>query len=259
MILLVLLFALPMVALFALSRHRALTGIIAMGVLSFLLAAVYALQGAPDVAVAEAAIGAALVTLIYVLAVRRTGRLVIVAADVPTLFHRQGNELVGLEYDLLARFAEEEHLELMVHFVSPQEVADAVKNGNAEVGAGGMVSFDRKGCLTTQEHLETALFAVGGQDQEAPPPWIDAELEQLAGSLRKGKRVCVTLDLARFLALGGDVIGTDRVQVRRLPELHSYQFLIAQDCQELQVKLNRYLERLRNSGELDTLIQRHLR
>ncbi len=257
MIRLVLLAVLPVIAVYALSRRRSLTGIIAMGVLSFLLAAVYALQGAPDVAVAEAAIGAALVTLIYVLAVRRTGRLVGAAAYVPTLFHREGDDLVGLEYDLLARFAEEEHLELMVQFASPQEVVDAVRNGGAEVGAGGMLSLDREGCLATKEHLETALFAVGGQDQEVSPPWIDAELEQLAESLRKGKRVSVTVDLARFLALGGNAIEPD--QVRRLSEPHAYRFLVARDCGELQTKLNRYLERLRNSGELDVLIRRHVR
>lgn len=255
MILLVLLAVLPVVAVFALSRQRPLTGIIAMGVLSFLFAAVYALQGAPDVAVAEAAIGAALVTLIYVLAVRRTGRLVVAASDVPTLFHREGDELVGLEYELLAGFAQEEHLELMVHFASPQEVVDAVRSGDAEVGAGGMLALDREQCVATRAHLETALFAVGGREEETPQ-WIEEELESLVEQLRDGHQAPVMLDLARFLAIG-DTLDAD--QVRRLPGDNAYRFLIARDRQELHRKLDRYLERLRSSGELDALVRRHVR
>ncbi len=257
MILLILLSVVPLVAAFALSRHRSLTGIIGMGVLSFLLAAVYALQGAPDVAVAEAAIGAALVTLIYVLAVRRSGRLVVVASDVPTLFHREGTRLVGLEYELLAGFAHDEHLELMVHFASPEEVADAVRSGDAEVGAGGMLPHDQKGCLATQAHLETALFVIGGKGSDSPPAWRMDDLDQLSEMLRNEQQVPMTVDLARCLALGGDAIGPGRVQ--RLSEPCAYRFLVAKGRKELHRKLDRYVEQLRSSGELDALIRRHVR
>jgi len=257
MILLVLLAVLPLVAAFALSRHRPLTGIIAMGVLSFLLAAVYALQGAPDVAVAEAAIGAALVTLIYVLAVRRAGRLVVAACDVPTLFHREGTGLVGLEYEILAGFAHEEHLELMVHFASPEEVADAVQSGDAEVGAGGMLPADQHGCLATQAHLATALFVIGGEGSDSPPTWRREDLDQVSEMLRHEVRTPMTIDLARCLALGGDAIGSGGVQ--RLSEPSAYRFLVAEDRKELHRKLDRYVDQLRSSGELDVLIRRHVR
>ena len=257
MILLILLSVVPLVAVFALSRHRPLTGIIGMGVLSFLLAAVYALQGAPDVAVAEAAIGAALVTLIYVLAVRRAGRLVVVASDVPTLFHREGTRLVGLEYELLAGFAHEEHLELMVHFASPEEVADAVRSGDAEVGAGGMLSRDQKGCLATQAHLETVLFVIGSEASDSPAAWRRDDLDQLSEMLRNKQRAPMTVDLARCLALGGDAIGAGHVQ--RLSESCAYRFLVSEDRKELHRKLDRYVEQLRSSGELDALIRRHVR
>ncbi len=78
-VLLVLLSLLPVLAAFALSRRRRFTAIVGMGLFSLILSAVYLLLHAPDVAVTEAAINAALITFLYIITIRKTAKLLIVS------------------------------------------------------------------------------------------------------------------------------------------------------------------------------------
>jgi energy-converting hydrogenase B subunit D len=52
-----------------------LSAAVAFGIFSFLLSLEFYILQAPDVAIAEAGIGAGLTTAIYILAIRGTGRL----------------------------------------------------------------------------------------------------------------------------------------------------------------------------------------
>ena len=61
-------------AFMALSFKDLLSSVISLGIMSLLLSLEFYLLGAPDVAIAEAAIGAGLTTAIYVIAIRRTNR-----------------------------------------------------------------------------------------------------------------------------------------------------------------------------------------
>ena len=104
----ILLALLPVVAGVALTQSRRLSAIIGMGLFSFMLAAAYLLMHAPDVAITEATIGAALVTAIYVLAIRRTGRLIVVADEVEAAVSADGavdvRELVHERRDEFERY-----------------------------------------------------------------------------------------------------------------------------------------------------------
>jgi len=61
-------------AFMALSFKDLLSSVISLGVMSLLLSLEFYLLEAPDVAIAEAAIGAGLTTVIYVITIKRTGR-----------------------------------------------------------------------------------------------------------------------------------------------------------------------------------------
>ncbi len=256
---LVLLALLPITAGFALLQRRRLYAIIGMGVFSLLLASVFFLSHAPDVAITEAAIGAALVTFIYVLAIRKTGRLTVAANEVPGLLERVGEEIVGLEWEILDRVATTLGLDLVVRFVPREEVELAVFRGEADVAAGGIASSEAgAGLLQTPEHLPTARFRVRGPATGPVPADVApfrGDLSDVIGAVRRGDPVGVELDLARLLALSR--YNLNAYEVDKDDEGLFYTFLVSPSRAILHRRLTDVLAALRSSGELETMIRRY--
>ena len=255
-----LLVLLPVVAALTLCQRRRLMAVIGMGVFSLLLSAVYLLAAAPDVAIAEAAIGAALVTVIYVLAIRKTGRLVVMGCEVPGLLGREGKQIVGLEHDILEGFARELGLDLYVQFVPREAIESALLRGEADIAAGGLVEGDSMpGLCTTPAHLPTAKFrVVMGKGAKPPAEFAGSRgyLSDIIEAVRHKRPLEVTLDLARFVAVSRqDLTG---YEVERLPGEPAYTFLVNPNRTDLVLKLGAFLGRLRESGDLETLIRRHI-
>ena len=252
----VLLLTLPIIAGYALTRARRLTAVIGMGMFSVVIAAVYLLSHAPDVAITEAAIGAGLVTFIYILAIRKTGRLVIIGDEAPGLIQRDGEGITGLEWEILAGFARELGLEPTMRFVPRAEVAAALRRGDGDIGAGGIVdtNIDPELHVTTG-HLPTALFTVTAADYSDRHHRTFDYFSEIVQAIRNNEPIATTIDLARYLAVAR--IGLSRYQVTRLPEPHAYVFVVAADQAEMYTRLQRYLHRLRQTGTLDELIRRY--
>jgi len=261
----ILLALLPVVAAIALFQSRRLSAIIGMGLFSFMLAAVYLLMNAPDVAITEATIGAALVTAIYVLAIRRTGRLTVVADEVPGLLAREGDHIVGLEYEILEGFARHIGLDLSIQFVPLRRVRWLVAHQEADLGAGGMIRrTDSEGALaSTPVHLETGVFAFsnGRQETESAPlggiPDYQGYFSELLAHDRQGTLSAVvgSLDLARVLSLGR--VGAGLQDLGRVEGDYGYAFLVPRQRAKLRKDYAAYLAQLRESGQLARLIKRH--
>lgn len=259
----ILLALLPIVAGIALVQSRRLSAIIGMGLFSFMLAAVYLFMKAPDVAITEATIGAALVTAIYVLAIRRTGRLVVVADEVPGLLAREGKHIVGLEYDILAGFAREVGLDLSIQFVPLRRVRWLIDHREADMGAGGIIPLaDAAGSLlTTPQHLDTGVFTFAARSKLGKAPETAPDYEGYYSELLTHDRngalptVASSLDLARVLALGRS--GATLHGLDRIDGTYGYSFLISQKRAELQSDYAEYLTQLRDSGQLADIIARH--
>lgn len=261
----VLLALLPIVAGISLAQSRRLSAIIGMGLFSLILAAVYLLMHAPDVAITEATIGAALVTAIYVLAIRRTGRLTIAADEVPRLIAREGDHIVGLEYEILEGFAQQIGLDLSVHFVPLRRVRWLVAHHEADLGAGGIIplSGSEEALSSTPIHLETGVFAFPAKSKqyESEPleeaPDYEGYFSELLDHDKNGtlSTVATSLDLARVLALGR--AGASLQDLDRVDGEYGYAFLIAKKRVKLQRDYAGYLARLSASGQLKDMIERH--
>ena len=256
-----LLVILPIIAAFALTRRRRLAAVVAMGVYSLIISAVYAFAGAPDVAITEAAIGAALVTFIYILAIRKTGRLVVIGDSAPGLLFREGDRILGLEYEILSGFARHLGLDLVVRFLPRTDVEEALLRGDGDIGAGGIVDpKDDERLLITPGHLPTALFhltKVGQPPGEARDhsAIYSGYFSDLREAIQAGAQQSCTLDLARFLAVSRS--GLSDYSVDRSYESHLYSFVVPEERSGFHSRLVAYLERAKGSGELDRLIRRH--
>ncbi len=255
----VLLLLLPALAIFSLSQRRRLTAVMGMGLFSLVLAATYLFYNAPDVAITETAIGAALVTFIYVLAIRKTGRLVVVCDEAPRLVSYEGGGIVGLEQEILSGFARELGLDLVVRIVPCDDVSAALKRGEADIGGGGIIRevCDQSGLMTVG-FLPSALYRVsGGIVKDAKHLRENEEyFEDTLEAIREQRPLSMTLDLARFLAASR--LNLSNYDVERIEGEFSYCFLVSQDQPELLIQLNAYLERLTESGEMERLIERYM-
>ena len=262
---LVLLGLLPLTATLALLQRRRLYAIIGMALTSLLLASVFYLSQAPDVAITEAAIGAALVTFIYVLAIRRTGRLNVVASEVPGLMERVGDRIQGLEWEILDRFARRVGLDLSVQFVRIDEIEKALLQRDADLGAGGLVvdAWDRR-LLTSRQHLPTARVEVVGPgsssawdgESDRSSPSLVGHLTDVIDAVRDRRPIDIRLDLARFLVLSRH--GLDGYRAVRDDTETGYAFVVAPHRADLHARLEAMIEELRASGDLDRMAERYL-
>jgi uncharacterized MnhB-related membrane protein len=257
----VLLILLPVVAAFALLQRRRLTAVVGMGVFSLLLAAVYLLSHAPDVALTEAAIGAALITFVYVLAIRKTGRIVVVADEAPGLLYREGERIVGLEQEILAGFSRHLGFDLVVEFRPREEVEPTLLRGEADIGAGGIVSEGDARFFQTPPHLPTALFHLSPTGEKETPPEIrpakifSGYFSDFLDRTRAGQGTAAILDLARFeqisrLTLSG-------YEVTRLPGRYAYRFLVSREREHLYEQLVSYMKSLKEEGTLEDFVRRY--
>ncbi|MBU0595770.1 DUF4040 domain-containing protein [Candidatus Bipolaricaulota bacterium] len=251
---------LPVLAIVALTQRRRLAAIIGMGLFSFVLAATYLLLRAPDVAITEATIGAALVTAIYVLAIRRTGRLVVVADEAPGLLSREHEQIVGLEQEILQGFAHHLGLDLTIRVVPHEDVIGLIEAGEADIGAGGLVPMGDSSVLSAPSHLSTALFVVSRESapysEDRPVQGYPGYFSDLHDRLRTAERAPIILDLARFLALTRR--GLSLPTSKRLEGDYGYSLIVAQGRRDLHRDLSDYVERLRRSGRLGDLIARYV-
>ena len=252
----VLLLALPVIAVFALTRARRLTAVISMGLFSFVIAATYLLSHAPDVALTEAAIGAGLVTFIYILAIRKTGRLVIVADEAPGLLSREGERITGLEWEILLGFSRVIGLDPVVRFLPQAEVGEALRRGEGDIGAGGIVDEGIKsGLVGSPGYLPTALYEIEPEEALGHKKRDFNYFTELSGAIRSGEAVQARVDLARFMNLARGALTGYRVTRRE--GTFSYVFLLSAEQKELYDRLCDYLKELQESGRLDEMVRRY--
>ena len=261
----VLLLLLPIIAGISLFQRRRLAAVIGMGLFSLVLAATYLLHSAPDVAVTEAAIGAALVTVIYVLAIRRTGRLLVVADEVPGLLAVEGGKLVGIEVEILDGFARRLGLDLSIQIVPHREVETLLVRGDADLGAGGLSCVSDPRLHRSRDHLPTALVRL--RPRSAPPAddGVPAAEERcdyegyfsdLTEAFQRDEPVEATLDMARFLAVSRTDLSAWSVD--RLHTPRNYAFIAAPRRDDLRNQLSAYIDEIAGNGTLDDYIRRHL-
>lgn len=261
----VLLLLLPVIAAVSLFQRRRLSAVIGMGLFSLVLAATYLLHSSPDVAVTEAAIGAALVTIIYVLAIRRTGRLLVVGDEVPGLLALEGGEFVGLEVDILAGFARRLGLDLSIQIAPLCDVETILLRGDADLGAGGLSAVPAIRLHRSRDHLPTALVRLRPEADDRLPPEESPATDRceypgyfsdLVEAFQRREPIEATLDMARFLTVSRTDISSWRVDRLSMPR--GFAFVAAPRRKDLRDQLSAYIAELERSGSLDDMIRRHL-
>lgn len=259
-------------ATFALRQRRLLWGVVGVGAHSLALAGVYLSLAAPDVALAEAAIGFGLVTFVLLLALRRAGRLVVAATPTYPLLYQQGERVAGLEWEILKRLAQRLHRDLEILWVPRQEIPRLLEAEEADLAAGGFLPAQSEALPLSRALVPTRLVEVrlgpgplgavaGGRAADFLPPGgrrFEDE-EALLSALARGSVGGAVVDLLRLRDwhFKGKI---PEVQLSYFPDQLSFHFAVAPGEEEtILAALEELLDELERTGELEELMRRYLR
>ncbi len=108
--------------------------------MSILAVVTYAFFMAPDVALAEAMVGALLMTFVYVLLLRTPGTLRIGYVPTPILFEERPYGYDGLEYEIVKRYASVRGYEVeYIKFEDRKELIEAFEEEYVDIACGPFV------------------------------------------------------------------------------------------------------------------------
>ncbi len=257
-------------AVFALTCKRPLLGVMGVGVHSLVLAGLYLVLAAPDVALTEAAVGFGLVTFVYLLALRRTGKLVVAASPLYPLLYPEGERIAGLEWEILGRFARWCHRDLELVWVPRAEIPRLLASGEAHLGAGGFLPTPEDGLFPTKPLVPTRLVRVrvsegptGAVAGEPGEKWVGlggklfSDAAELARALAQGEVGEAVTDLLRLREWSMQDLFSD-AEIQVLPEEYGFSLAVAPQEEELKTSLEEFLAELERRGELSELIRRYL-
>jgi len=224
-------FILLILAIAVILQNKPLKAVIISGAFSVSAAVAYFFVGAPDVAMAEASIGAVFTTFIYIVALKHSGRLRIMFVNVPGLMKKDIQGYEGVEYELLKLFAEDRVMDLEIREID---------------------SFD------SLEHLEDFDILCGGITEKTVPkkleelrivPYLDTNIF----STRKGEK----FDLVRIknIIMNGEISLEDIDENSREPT--KYVFLISKESEDIGEALSDFLQNM-DKETFDSIVRRNL-
>ena len=137
---------LPVLALVALEIKNLLSAVIVLGGFSLVLSLVFYYLHAPDVAIAEAAIGSGFATVIFLIAIKKRGVLIILTYPHSRFFYYDVKDHpAGFDYDILSLFARKLCIDLEVRCVQDwQELIPQLISGEGDIIGAGMTRLDER-------------------------------------------------------------------------------------------------------------------
>jgi len=134
---------LPITAIMTIVQRRLLHAVISRAIFGISASLVYMYLKAPDVAITEALMGAILVTLLYVIAIKSSGIVRVGFVPVHMLMEKVKDEMQGVEAEILKRFFTHHHLKYrLVEFENQRELIQALKDGFIDVACGGILASE---------------------------------------------------------------------------------------------------------------------
>ncbi len=219
------------------SARKATTGVIFFAMTSTLAAILFTLYKAPDVALAEAAIGAAFTSFLYLIALQHKGKLWVALVEV------EGG-VNALENWILERFCERHNLELKLAYYSDiSEAKEKLNLGEVEMIGGGIVADPS--FIHTIPFLETKLLLLAKSDK-------DIEEKDLTN-----KADIFVIDLMRYRSLLLSDFGSKMKILKQIDGM-GYVFVVREDDKMLLKQLNDFISEIKNKGELKKAIGRFI-
>lgn len=120
---------------FIIFNKKTFTSFLYRTILSVLMVAVYVVYSAPDVALAEAMLGALLTTFVYLLVFKIHSKIVVAVKEIPVICEEHQGIFIGVIPTILSEFSKKyNHKIEFLKVNSFNEINNLIKNGKADIG-----------------------------------------------------------------------------------------------------------------------------
>lgn len=209
------------------------TAILFFGLYGTMTSGAYMFMGAPDVSFASLALGAGFTTFVFLIAIRNTGKVTVgYKKTAYMIFEDIHGELTGFEYEILSEFLREQHVEVEFVEISEEENYDNLHK-RCDIFIGG-IFYENKRYLKTdkwikKDVLETRIFK-NKEDKE--------------------------IDLVRMKEkiINHELAADDFQYVNDA----NYLFLFEHHRPELALDFSKYINTLKKTNEMESIVRRHI-
>ncbi len=281
---------LVVLALLALELKNLLSSVIVLGAFSLVLSLVLYYLHAPDVAITEAAIGSGFATVIFIIAIKKRGSLIMLTYPHSRFFfYDYQGEPSGLDYDILSLFAQKLDMELEVREVGKWDelIAQLVSERGDIIGAGmtrlrereKQISFSdgyfptRVVIVTNTDNTELnsisdlkdkTVFSVPNTSCYHALKLVDgikidtsfSNPDKLLKAVSEGEVYAVAVDMIE--AMVGQIDYHNLKIVGTISNIQEYGYGIAKDRKELLLQLNRFLKEIKKNGTYHKLYKKYI-
>lgn len=281
---------LVILALLTLEIKNLLSSVIVFGAFSLILSLILYYLHAPDVAITEAAIGAGFATVIFIIAIKRRGTLIMLTYPHSRFFYyNQNGQPAGFDYELLSLFACNLDIELEVREVKKwHDLIPKLVAGKGDIIGAGItrieqrmkkinfsdgyfptkiviVSNSKNTKLNSIDDLkgrkvvsvsETSYFYTLKSINGIEIDTTFSEPDKLLEAVSKGSVEVVAIDLNE--ALIGQVIYRNLKIIGTISDIQEYGFGVAKDKTELLAQLNAFLKEIKNDGTYNKLYKKYI-
>ncbi|MFW6149819.1 MAG: transporter substrate-binding domain-containing protein [Atribacterota bacterium] len=281
---------LVVLALLALELKNLLSSVIVLGAFSLVLSLVLYYLHAPDVAITEAAIGSGFATVIFIIAIKKRGSLIMLTYPHSRFFfYDYQGEPSGLDYDILSLFAQKLDMELEVREVGKWDelIAQLVSERGDIIGAGmtrleereKQISFSdgyfptRVVIVTNTDNTELnsisdlkdkTVFSVPNTSCYHALKLVDgikidtsfSNPDKLLKAVSEGEVYAVAVDMIE--AMVGQIGYHNLKVVGTISNIQEYGYGIAKDREELLIQLNEFLKEIKNNGTYNKLYKKYI-
>ncbi len=225
--------------------------ILTYGAISAIAVVIFSLYAAPDVALAEASIGLVFSVFLYMVVLQHRGKLWVTMVKID-------RSIDELEIEILGSYCKAHDLELKVIESTPNEALKMLKDGKTEMVAAAFINTNKSDQVKmTDGFLETKILYFKNDDENSSfLGGFNTFLEALE-AFKSGKIKHFKVDLARYLhsSLEGHNVPIPEHEEKGF----FYSFAVINDEPELLNSFNEHLKNMKESGNLQEMVERHIR
>lgn len=231
-----------------------INALLAYGIFGAALSAIFFILNAPDVAIVEITVGAAFIFFIYLIAIKKVGKIKVYYVLTPYLMEKKQNNLTGFEFSIINKFVNSKGLEVEYVQVEEKKALEKLEE-DGDILIGGITNIGEKNIITSKEILPTKIISVG--NPKISSYGIFEENKEIENKLDNfTKDFLIDLIRYKYLLYLGKSFESNEIKEYKTS---GYKFVFNSKNNFLKEEFNDFIKNLKNNEEeYQEMIRRYI-